>query len=140
MIRIKQQYTECLKCGKQGIEQAGDTLPDKGTLIKVIHDDGNICEFVEYPSISTFLDRNKKQQNPKNIECPVCGKRGRIGNYRPSKDKNFHIWKYFIVHEHIEGYWGKKNKIRKYKRCYLNDEQKNELIKKLGKNVNVRIY
>ena len=29
MIRIKQQYTECLKCGKQGIEQAGDTLQIK---------------------------------------------------------------------------------------------------------------
>ena len=70
----------------------------------------------------------------------MCGKTGRIGNYRPSKDKNFHIWKYFIVHENIEGYWGKKNKIRKYKRCYLNDGQKNKLIKKLGKNSNVRIY
>jgi hypothetical protein len=62
MIRIKQQYTKCLKCGQQGIEQAGDTLPDKGTLIKVIHDDGNICEFVEYPSISTFLDRSKNSK------------------------------------------------------------------------------
>lgn len=34
MIRTK-QYTECLICGKQGIEQAGDILPDKGILIQV---------------------------------------------------------------------------------------------------------
>ena len=62
MIRIKQQYTECLKCGKLGIEQVGDILPDKGTLIKVIHVDGSKCEFVEYSSISTFLDRSKRSK------------------------------------------------------------------------------
>ena len=42
MIKIK-RYTECLICDKQGIEQAGDILPDKGILIQVIHDDGSIC-------------------------------------------------------------------------------------------------
>ena len=41
MIKIK-QYTECLICGKQGIEQVDDILPDKGILIQVIHDDGSI--------------------------------------------------------------------------------------------------
>ena len=46
MIKTK-QYIECLICGKQGIEQAGDILPDKGILIQVIHEDGNICKFVE---------------------------------------------------------------------------------------------
>src|SRR5687768_5608481 len=83
MIRTK-QYTECLICGKQGIEQAGDILPDKGILIQVIHEDGNICKFVEYSSISTFLDRSKKQ-NPRMISCPICRQNGRIRNFRPSK-------------------------------------------------------
>jgi hypothetical protein len=132
MIKIK-KYTECLKCGKQGIEQAGDILPDKGILIQVIHDDESICKFVEYSSISTFLDRSKKQ-TPRIVSCPVCRQNGRIGNYRPSKEKNFHAWRYYIVHEQIEGYWGKKNKVRKHRRCYLNNEHKNEFIKKLRKN------
>jgi hypothetical protein len=137
MIRTK-QYTECLICGKQGIEQAGDILPDKGILIQVIHEDGNICKFVEYSSISTFLDRSKKQ-NPRIVSCPICGQNGRIGNFRPSKDKNFHAWRYYIEHEQIDGYWGKKNKNRKHRRCYLTNDQKNALIKKLGRNTNVRI-
>ena len=137
MIRTK-QYTECLICDKQGIEQAGDILPDKGILIQVIHEDGNICKFVEYSSISTFLDRSKKQ-NPRMVSCPICRQIGRIGNFRPSKDKNFHAWRSYIEHEQIDGYWGKKNKVRKHRRCYLTNDQKNDLIKELGRNTNVRI-
>ena len=129
MIKMK-QYTECLKCGKQGIEQAGDTLPDKGLLIQVLHDDGSICEFVEYSSISTFLDRSKRE-TPRIVSCPICRQNGRIRKYRPSKDKNFHAWRYYIEHEQIDGYWGKKNKVRKHRRCYLTNEQKNQLVKKV---------
>ena len=64
------RYTECLKCGNEGIEQPTEILPDKGTLIKVIHRDGSICEFAEYSSISSFLNRDKKdQKSPTNMKC-----------------------------------------------------------------------
>jgi hypothetical protein len=130
------RYTECLKCGKEGIEQPSEILPDKGTLIKVIHRDGNICEFAEYSSISSFLDRAKKdQKSPTNMKCPACGEMGRIGNYRPEKDKKFHRWRYYLEHEELFGYWGKKNKARRHRRCYMKtQEQKNKVLEKLGRN------
>ena len=59
---------------------------------------------------------------------------GRIGKYRPSKDKNFHVWRYYIEHEQIDGYWGKKNKVKKHRRCYLTNEQKNQIVDKLITN------
>ena len=37
-------------------------LPDKGTLIKVMHDDGSVCDFEEYPSIASFLNSRKKER------------------------------------------------------------------------------
>jgi hypothetical protein len=39
---------------------------DRLVLIKVIHDDGKICEFVEYASVSSFLmERDRKKKDPK---------------------------------------------------------------------------
>jgi hypothetical protein len=122
-----EDYKPCLKCDRPGIERCVQTLRDKGTLIKVIHDDGSICEFVEYPSVSTFLVRGSK--DPKIMDCPACREKGRIGNYRPDKNKESHIWKYFIVHEQLEGYWGRNHKIKRYRRCYMKtEEQRNEIL------------
>jgi hypothetical protein len=50
----------------------------------------------QYSSISTFLDRSKRQ-TPRIVPCPICRQNGRIGNYRPSKDKNFNAWKYWSI-------------------------------------------
>jgi hypothetical protein len=128
------EYKPCLKCGRPGIEKPGETLPDNGVLIKVIHTDGNICEFAEYPSVSTFFVRDKRSQDPKIMKCPVCGKMGRINSYRPDKDKRFYKWKYQIVHEQLEGYWGKKQKVKKYRRCYMKtDDQRDKVLKRLGR-------
>jgi predicted RNA-binding Zn-ribbon protein involved in translation (DUF1610 family) len=135
-MKNPQEYTQCPKCGKPGIEKSDESLPDKGILIKVMHDDGSICDFVEYPSISSFfLDRTKRKRNPKNIVCPACGKEGRISNYRPNKAKQFHSWKYLVVHEPTGGYWGKDHKVRRYRRCYMKTEnQRMEILKILGRN------
>src|SRR5919197_4234637 len=120
----------CPKCDKLGIEKTAEILPDKGTLIQVTHQDGSVCDFVEYASIDSFLNRRKRERNPKTIDCPVCGEKGRIGWYRPKKDKQFHIWKYFVVHEQIEGYWGKNHNNKKRRRCYLKtDAQRNEVLR-----------
>jgi|SRR5690242_15149468 hypothetical protein len=131
----KDLYRPCLKCDRPGIEKATEVLPDKGTLIKVMHDDGSTCDFEEYSSIDSFLNRGKKnERNPELMNCPLCGQEGRIGNSRPKKDKQFHKWIYFIVHEQIEGYWGKKSKIKKRRRCYMKtEEQRTEVLKRLGR-------
>jgi hypothetical protein len=130
----KDPYKPCLKCDRLGFEKATEVLPDKGTLIKVMHDDGSVCDFEEYASIDSFLNRKNKEKNPKMMNCPLCGQEGLIGNYRPKKAKQFHKWIYFIVHEQIEGYWGKNHKIKKRRRCYMKTEdQRNEVLKILGR-------
>ena len=45
-------------------------------------DDGSVCDLgvcdLEYPSINSFLNRRKKDRNPKTIDCPICKEKGRI--------------------------------------------------------------
>lgn len=123
----------CLICGRPGIERRGETLPDKSILIRVMHDDGTSCGFSEYPTFSTFLGSHEKKREPRQMKCPVCNNIGRIGYYRPNKEKKFHLWRYYIKHEELGGYWGKKQKVKKYRRCYMNTEgQKSLVLKKLG--------
>jgi hypothetical protein len=127
-------YKSCVICGNPGVEKHSEGLPDRGELIKVIHNDGKICEFVEYASISSFMERGKKKKDPQMMDCPECGHEGRIGSYRPKKAKQSHRWDYFIVHEQIEGFWGKNHKIKKRRRCYMKTEQqRNEILKRLGR-------
>jgi len=125
----------CVMCGKPGLEKHSEVLPDKGILIKVIHDDGKICEFVEYASVDSFLmERSRKKKDPKMMNCPLCGQEGRITPYRPRKDKQFHKWTYYIVHEPIGGYWGKNHKTKKCRRCYIKtEEQRDQILKRLGR-------
>jgi hypothetical protein len=43
-----------------------------------------------------------------------------------------------MVHEHVEGYWGKKPIIRKVRRCYRNAEDHENAVKKeLGMPQNI---
>ncbi len=127
-----EDYKPCLICEKPGIEKHSEVLPDNSILIKVIHNDGKICEFVEYPSITTFFNRKKRRErDPKMMDCPQCGQEGRIGTYR---GKQFDKWKYYIAHEQIEGYWGKNHKIKKCRRCYIKtQDQINQYTKDIGK-------
>jgi hypothetical protein len=42
------------------------------------------------------------------------------------------LWRYYIKHEELGGYWGKKQKVKKYRRCYMKtDDQKNLILRKL---------
>jgi hypothetical protein len=131
----KPVYRPCLKCGRPGIEKCCETLPDKGTLIKVTHDDKSICEFEEYPSVTAFFYRNKtRKKDPKMMDCPSCGQYGLVGQFRPKKDKQFSKWKYFIIHEPITGYWGKNHKIKKRRRCWMKtQDQRDQILKRLGR-------
>ena len=88
-MRQQNLYKICPICDRPGIEKPAEILPDKGMLIKVIHDDASVCDFEEYASIDSFLNRKKKTKDPKIIDCPVCGEKGRIASYRSKKINNF---------------------------------------------------
>jgi hypothetical protein len=136
-MTIMKNYKPCILCGKLGFEKRSETLPDKGTLIKVVHDDETVCKFEEYSSISMFLVRSKRTRDPKIMECPVCKQNGRINPYRPNKDRNYHDWQYRIVHEPLDGYWGKNQKIKRHRACYMKtDDQRKEVLRKLGRLYN----
>lgn len=135
-METKDSYVSCIKCGNLGIEKQSEILPDKGILCKVFHDNGQVCEFVEYQSLSIFLEREKRKKDKKSMKCPICGINGLISSYRPNKSKKSHHWNYFITHERLEGFWGKEKKIQKYRRCYLKaKEHKDLVLKRLGHNV-----
>lgn len=125
----------CIKCGKLGIEKSIEILPDQAMLIQVMHNDGSEpCEFQEYASLSTFVRSRTKSKDPKIMDCPECGDKGRIDWYRRKKTKQFHKWDYLIVHEQIEGFWGKA-KIKRSRRCYIKTEaQRSQVLKQLGEN------
>lgn len=127
-------YTTCLKCDKPGIEKATEILPDKGILIKVIHDNGSVCDFEEYQSIHSFINRKTRKRNPKTISCPVCGQEGLIEQYRPKKAKHVHKWNYLVVHGPLEGYWGRNHKIKKRRRCWIKrQDRRNEILKAIDR-------
>lgn len=133
-MMIMNDYKPCVICGRLGIEKRSEVLPDKGTLIKVFHNDATECAFEEYPSISTFLIREKRNRDPKIMICPICKQNGRISWYRPNKDKKIHNWKYLVVHESLKGYWGRSQKIKRYRRCYLKTgDQRREALRELGR-------
>lgn len=121
----------CLVCGKPGTEECTETLPDGAMLMKVFHNDGRFCSFPEYKSVDSFLQREQRKVKGKVIKrCPACGKSGRVYSYRPNKSRKNFKWSFYVAHEHIQGYWGKKSKIRKVRRCYMKTENEGNAIKK----------
>ncbi|NAL77293.1 hypothetical protein [Nitrososphaera sp. AFS] len=132
-MSVENQYYPCLVCGALGVEKYSETLPDGAVLIKVIHDNGQFCEFQEYKSVDSFLQRKKNKVKSKIIShCPVCGKPGRINSYRPDKSRKNFKWAFYVDHERVQGYWGKKTKIRKIRRCYMKTEDQENAKKELG--------
>ena len=127
------QSQPCLVCGRPGVEKYSETLPDGAVLIKVFHDDQKFCAFPEYKSFDSFLHRKENKVKSKIIShCPVCGKSGRINSYRPNKSRESFKWRFYVDHEQVQGYWGKKTKIRKIRRCYMKTEDQDNAKKELG--------
>jgi len=69
------------------------------------------------------------------IICPSCLKKGRINHYYINKRKKENV-SYLVVHEPIGGEWGKKSKVKRVRRCYINDpKQRDIILKKLGRYI-----
>jgi len=126
----------CIKCHKEAIkEKKIERLPDGGTLIKAIHADGRQCSWAEYDTIEDVMENRKKEKNPRIILCPACSKRGRINHYYKDDKKRENV-SYLVVHEPIGGEWGRKSKVKRVRRCYINDSaQRDIILKKLGRYI-----
>jgi hypothetical protein len=130
---IENQYHPCLICGKLGIEKRSETLPDGAVLVKVFHDGGKFCAFPEYKSVESFLHRDDLSKSKPIAECPVCQKPGTIRPFRAYKSRKKFNYRFYVAHENVQGYWGKKTKIRRLRRCYIKtDDQINVIKKELG--------
>jgi hypothetical protein len=127
------QQSVCSKCNKPGIVKAVEMLPDKGILMKAAHPDGIRHQWVVYRSISD-LGKQEYIRNPKYITCPRCGKKGRIGWFRREGFKKPDRIAYYLIHEKMDGTWGKRGRMSKYRRCWIyNQEQREVITKKLGR-------
>lgn len=73
----------CPRCKKPGERNAIEKLPDGGILFMVIHDNGEICRWSEYPNIASMIQKPRKI-NPVIVVCPRCNKEGRVGWWYPS--------------------------------------------------------
>ena len=126
----------CIKCHKEAMgEKKIERLPDGGTLIKAMHADGKQCSWAEYDTIEDVMENRKKEKNPKRIVCPACSKRGRINHYYKDDKKRENV-SYLVVHEPIGGEWGRKSKVKRVRRCYINDSKDRDIIlKKLGRYI-----
>jgi len=125
----------CIKCHKQALaEKQIERLPDGGTLIKTFHPDGKECSWAEYDNIDDMMER-VRIKNPKIIICPSCLKKGRINHYYINKRKKENV-SYLVVHEPIGGEWGRKSKVKRVRRCYINEPvQRDIILKKLGRYI-----
>lgn len=129
----KNKKIKCSVCFQEGIEKPVEKNPDGSSLIKIIHDDGKVCEYSEFSSISDYIDGTKRKRDPRFLLCPICGKEGRAGWYKAKAKDNKFV--YYIAHQNskLKGSWG-KSKVKKVDRCYVRDPKKRDtLLKELGR-------
>jgi hypothetical protein len=126
----------CIKCRKPAFaEEPVERLPDGGTLVKAIHADGKECKWAEYDTIEDVMEDRNRIKNPRMIVCPACSKEGRVTHYYPNRMKKENVV-YYVAHEEIEGYWGKSQKSKRRRRCYIRDpKQRDILLKELGRYI-----
>lgn len=129
----KNKRITCSVCFREGVEKPVERNPDGSNLIKIIHDDGKVCEYSEFSSIGDYIDGTKRKRSPNFKTCPICGKQGRVGWYKEKANDNQFV--YYVAHQNgkLKGYWG-KSKIKKVDRCYIRDRKKRDaILKELGR-------
>jgi len=140
MLRLapREEIRPCLICSERGKRQAVEVLPDGGILFMVAHDDGRICKWAEYSNNFGPKPEKKKGEDPTYIICPNCHERGRL-NWAydlsaPKVERPF-TFKYLVVHEKIQGTWGKV-KTDKRRRCQsFSQEQRISILKQIGRYI-----
>lgn len=109
--------SSCRVCGIRATVKTIEKLPD-GFAMEATHRDGTLHTWVKYYSLDSLGRR--KTGMPKIIICPKCGQKGKVNSFRPDQTRPDLVS--VIRHEKSGGTWG-KNKIPKYRRCYISKEE-----------------
>ena len=108
-------------------------MPDGGILVIVAHDNGQICKWAEYASIFNVAKPKKAY-----VKCPKCGDRGRLNwayDIHAIKEERPFTFKYIVVHERVQGTWGKL-KVERRRRCQsFTPEQRIAILKQVGRYI-----
>jgi len=129
---IRQQHEDkCSLCNIPSTLRPVERLPNNAIEIIATHPDGTTHKWVEYPSFEAVGKQDTRNKiDPRIINCPICHKRGRINGFNNFKSGHFN---YVVVHERIEGTWGKLHHARR-RRCYITTpEQRRIVLRRLGR-------
>lgn len=118
-------------CGVQAAIKSVRFTIQGQTLFNVIHGSKNGHAGIVEHSWSTFapdtflVQEVRKKREPMYIKCPRCGKEGRVNEYHPRINTRPDVTRFYVKHENIEGFWGKKNKsrVKRCRRCYFSRRQ-----------------
>jgi len=118
----------CWICFKSGNVSVTEQLP-YGQAMSCTHDDQKIHTWTKYNSLDSLGRRGALSTTgkPVTIICPKCNKKGTVNYYRPNADRTDRFV-YVVRHERIKGTWG-KTKIKKVRRCYIQDKDQKEQVK-----------
>lgn len=110
-----------------GAIKAVKYLIDGSTQFNILH--GSKKGSTKEHSWNTFtsdkflIDAGRKKPNPLIIKCPKCGKEGRVNEYHPRAERA-DVTRFYVKHEYVGGYWGTINRVRRFRRCYFNRDQR----------------
>jgi hypothetical protein len=118
---------KCLVCEQEAIAvRPFEILPNNAIAMDAIHDNNIKHTWTEYRS-QNDLGR-KLVQSPREMTCPMCGKKGRLGSYR--KD-NLHqeFVTYYIKHG--------RDQTNRGTHYITNPKQREQLIRRLGRYIEI---
>jgi hypothetical protein len=98
------------------------------------HEDNTTHEWTTYASLADIgRPKHRKKQSPKITTCPKCNTSGRVNDFHNYKN-GFRQVNYVVVHEEIDGTWGKQKRVARRRRCYIIDpEQRKTLLRNIGR-------
>jgi hypothetical protein len=91
-------------------------------VYKRCYDNGRLYDSIEEAIQAENIRRQKEpkfKKTSKIINCPKCGKKGRLNQYHPDKTNHPDMINDLVIHEAINGTWGKRGTMKKRRRCYL---------------------
>ena len=129
----KEMTSLCYICGKMAEVKAVEKLPNAKTKINATHDDNTVHSWTKVDSIES-IGKQPKNMKVQRIKCPQCDKVGKAIAYRDNGDGKT---KYYVKHEKIPGQWGRTKNFRidKSRRCYIPEEKRDIVLKKLGRYI-----
>lgn len=126
---------ECPRCGRPGTIQSIRDRKKDIMRYRISHENlpqdkedkrkQDLCFISKKDHRIIVLKALGRYIRPEYAICPKCGKEGKIGTYRPDKQKHPNKYATFYVHEPLEAYWGSsenKKKTRARRRCYMTEK------------------